>query len=497
MTNGLYATGGRPVGTSLLVNRVVVDKPLTLRSVNGPEFTIIQGYQVPGTTNGDGAIRCIYLTNGASLFGFTLTQGATRDPYWGPTTESSGGGIWCATADVLISNCVLVANSAYGSGGGVYQGTLLNCTVTSNTATKAGESGGGGGGAANSTLLNCTIARNSAAFDGGGLRNCLSTNCLVISNAAGFNGGGAAYGTLVNCQLRGNVAGYASATDPFGYSGAGGGGFSSSLINCLVLSNSAIGRNGHGGGTVWGKINNCTVVGNSAIQNGGIDGTPATNCILYFNTAATDPNYGPYGPWEINHCCTTPMVNPGGGNIADPPSFVDLSGGNFRLQSNSPCINAGNNASARTDPDLDGNPRIVGGTVDMGAYECQTPALLDYYAWLQGFGLPTSAAAVYADSDGEGMNNWQEWQADTIPTNALSVLRMISVTHDTPGLQVTWESVPTRTYWLERATNLGSLPYFSATASNLIGQLGTTSYADTTATNARPYFYRVGVQPEP
>ena len=39
---------------------------------------------------------------------------------------------------------------------------------------------------------------------------------------------------------------------------------------------------------------------------------------------------------------------------------------------------------------------------------------------------PPTDTADYADSDGAGMNNYQEWIAGPNPTNALSVLAMLS-----------------------------------------------------------------------
>jgi hypothetical protein len=61
----------------------------------------------------------------------------------------------------------------------------------------------------------------------------------------------------------------------------------------------------------------------------------------------------------------------GSGNISSDPLFVNAAAGNYRLQASSPCINTGTNESWMTGAtDLDGTPRIVGGTVDMGAYEC-------------------------------------------------------------------------------------------------------------------------------
>ncbi len=474
VTNGFYATGGRAV-VGTMTNRVVVHRPVTVRSVNGPQFTIIEGSQLPGTTNGDGAVRCVYLTNGANLFGFTLTNGATRlvvNPY--DSRESGGGGVYCASRSSVVSNCVLTGNSADNLGGGAVGGTLVNCTLTGNSA------GYTGGGANDCILTHCTLIGNRTInYGGGGAFGSTLYLCTLTRNSAGYEGGGAALSTLNNCVVSSNTA-----------AKQGGGAYYGALNNCYLIGNSA-----DSGGGASGPVNlvNCTIVGNTAAKyGGGLENCTPTNCIIYYNTAPSGSNV-----WltsGANHCCTSPLLG-GVGNITNAPLFVDQSGGNLRLGTNSSCINAGNNLAVTNSTDLEGNPRIVGGTVDMGAYECQTPALLDYYTWLQGFGLPTAALSVYADSDGEGMNNWQEWRADTNPTNALSVLQMITVTNDTPGLQVTWQSVPTRTYWLDRATNLASLPSFSTIASNIVGQAVTTTYTDTTATSPGPFFYRVGVQP--
>ena len=115
------------------------------------------------------------------------------------------------------------------------------------------------------------------------------------------------------------------------------------------------------------------------------------------------------------------------------------------------------------------------------------------YAWLQQYRLPTDGSADFLDPDHDGMNNRQEWICGTCPTNAASVLMMNAPTQGTPGLNVTWQSVDTRTYYLQRSTSLSAPPPFSTIQSNILGQAGTTAYTDTNAVGAGPFFYRVGV----
>jgi len=529
VTDGVYQTGGRAVfGT--MTNRVAVDKPVAVQSVNGPQFTIIQGYQVPGTTNGEGAVRCVYLTSGASLSGFTLTNGATRNAGDATLLEQSGGGLWCETATATVSNCVLAGNSAFYLGGGASGGSLNNCTVSSNSAST-------GGGVFRGMLNNCTLTGNSAGRSGGGASGGTMTHCTLTGNSANHNGGGSDSGTLINCTLTGNIAntpGYF--TNDMGGGGAvfsflvnctlasntvaggppGGGALLCTLSNCTVIGNSGDSRGGgvaystlkncalfgnlarFNGGASDSALDNCTIVGNSAsISVGGVSGGILNNCIVYYNTAPSDANhpFGSFSDGTFNYSCTTPLPLNGAGSIANAPLFVDAANGDFRLQSNSPCINSGRNAYAPAGPDLDGNLRITGGTVDIGAYELQSPSSVLSYAWAQQYGLPTDGSADYTDSDGDHLNNWQEWIAGTVPTDASSALRVLNPSKAVSGVIVTWQSVNNRTYFLERATNLGAVPPFSLLISNLVGRAGTTSYTDPNATGPGPFFYRVGVQP--
>jgi hypothetical protein len=490
VSNGTYNTGGRVVfGT--MTNRVVINKAVTVQSVNGSAATIIAGLPNTGGYLSTG-IRCVYLTNGAALIGFTLTNGASRLS-GNITNEQSGAAVWCESTNAIISNCALMHSYANQFGGAAYQGTLNNCIITNNQAFFSGGGtylanlnncvvagnkliqGSGGGGASLGILNNCLVIGNFAPGYGGGTYLSTMNGCIVSNNSAGF-GGGVCLGNANNCLISSNRA-----------SSFGGGAYSNTLNNCVLKNNFA---GSAGGGAYNSILNNCTVVINTAsIAGGGIYGGALTNCIVYDNGRNLD------NIKSFFYTCTTPILG-NTGCFTNAPIFVDEASGNFHLQSNSPCINAGNNAYAPGATDLDGNPRIVGGTVDIGAYEYQTPTSIISYAWLQHYGLPTDGSADYLDSDGDGMNNWQEWKAGTNPTNALSVLKMTSATptNNPAGLVVTWQSVSGITYFLQSSSNLVARPSFSTIQSNIVGQAGTTSYLDTTAVGDGPFFYRVGVQ---
>jgi hypothetical protein len=455
VTNGTYRNGGRVAIGSSSTNRVVVTKGLTVQSVNGPAFTVIEGYQVSGATNGPAAVRCVYLEGGASLIGFTLTNGATA-------TQGKGGGVYGWYSDTTkppatLSNCIITGNAAY-NGGGAYGVNVYNCLVVGNSATY------GGG------IYGAFVG----AYPG------LSSNCTLKANAATY-GGGAYAGSFENCKFLANSA-----------TSTGGGATGADLSGCLVLGNSAA----NGGGVSGGDVRNSTVVSNSASWFGGYNGSSVENSILYYNTASVAfPNFSDGS--ALDHTCAQGLVSARDPNsFADDPLFSDPVNGDFHLQASSSCINAGRNAlfwfeSGPLSSDLDGNVRVAGGTVDVGAYEFQDPTSVISYHWLQSYALPIDGSADFQDPDSDGMNNFQEWVAGTDPTNALSSLRLYIQPTNT-SVSLTWNFVAGRVYWLERATT--AISRFTVIATNLIvWEDRTHTIIDTNALGFGRSYYRVGV----
>jgi hypothetical protein len=204
------------------------------------------------------------------------------------------------------------------------------------------------------------LTGNVAGWGGGAYGGTLD-QCTLVGNSA-YKGGGAVGATLNCCTLTGNRA------------GEGGGTSMCQLANCVLWGNSA----NNGGGACCGDLNNCTLVANEADYGGGAGyATMLRNCIVYHNKLkklagdedASKSEHSNHGGATLKFCCTTPMPTNGTGNITNEPRFVNPAAGNLRLQPNSPCVDAGDNAYVSSPTDRDGRPRIIGRGVDMGAYE--------------------------------------------------------------------------------------------------------------------------------
>ena len=335
---------------------IYVTNNITVKSINGKENTIIDGND--SNTNESG---CFYIYSGNTIDDLTITRGfygsaggvccafggTVQNCLISENTALRGGGILCG-GDALIKDCIIIRNSAtWYNGGGVrfYNGgTVQDCIITGNYSD---THGGGVYCYNNNTVLNCIINENTADYSGGG---------LYCHNDA----------TIQNCTINKN-----SALDGSGYGGGvkctGG-----NLINCIINKNSA---SFIGGGVNFDDsiIQNCTIINNSASFNnsGGIycdNGGAGTvqNCILWNNN-----NGNTFDEKTINrYNCIENWASHTNGIITSNPNFRDAISGDYRLESFSPCCDAGTNMSWMwTSTDLDGNPRITAGIVDMGAYE--------------------------------------------------------------------------------------------------------------------------------
>jgi hypothetical protein len=305
-------------------------KAITVCSENGPENCIID-CQNSG--------RGFYFHNlegpASMLEGFTITNGHV---------ESRGGAIRLLCSSPTIRSCIFYDNSSGINGGALHCGyagscgllsnpTVIDCVFIENTCYSGAGGGAVYGSSTGAEFRNCVFERNSANRCGGAVYGSSATfiNCVIKNNTASEQGGG--------FDFWGNHA---------------------TLINCTIVGNSA---GTYGGGISCGYLSRPTIF----------------NSIIWNNEAVSMPQiYLSGGNLSSSALISYTDVQdgwPGTGNIAVDPLFVNSDDNNYHLLPGSPCIDTGdpNYVAGPNEIDLDGNPRVLNGRIDMGAYEYIPP----------------------------------------------------------------------------------------------------------------------------
>lgn len=275
-------------------------------------------------------------TNLARVDGFTITNGTGTLV----GIRRCGGGLYLNGAAPTIANNTIVRNSAY-HGGALY--------LSSSTAL----------------VMNNTIVMNSGASSGGGLSldgsSATVANNVIVGNRAGRAGGGlylyTSPGTVVNNTICSNTAN-GMADEPPQYFGGG-----IAMCDC-----------------------NPTIANNiSALNSSGIASTTRLDSPVLRRNCVSDGHWG-----YVFNTSDDIMVDP---QLADPRY------GNWHIQADSPCVDAGNSTYVVGTRDMDGQPRTWG-TVDIGADES------DGTIWPLG-----PYAIVRVSPTGDDNNNGSSWNA--------------------------------------------------------------------------------------
>ncbi|MBI5787672.1 MAG: right-handed parallel beta-helix repeat-containing protein [Candidatus Schekmanbacteria bacterium] len=310
-----------------LENINFLGKSITVRSQNGPAVTVINGTNASVVTfeNNEQA--------DSILDGFTITSGSGT---YREDNEKNGSGINCSKSSPSILNCIIEDN---------WLGAGIACFEASPSITKCiiNENHGEGGIFCrnSSPLITDTVISNNFSNEGGGIyckNNSSPTfiNCVISGNTA-FYGGGLFVGeesiaNIVNCTISGNTAVIS------------GGGIVCSSSCCYAEARVV-------NSILWGNVR--------AVIN---VGTVSDEIYLAFSGNSADITYSDIqGGW------------PGTGNIDADPMFTDQTAGDYRLLSNSPCINTGAGDKFAypqlPDHDFDGEKRPFKSAYDMGADE--------------------------------------------------------------------------------------------------------------------------------
>ena len=414
---------------------IVVDEQVSVKSVNGPEKTSIIRIGDPGQ---GGGFRLLKLAGeGSVVSGFTLSNAFLND-------NAHVGAAAFLAPGALLENCVI---EKFGKGGdnAVY---CLDASVRGCVFRNADGYGSTNpnGGALYLTGPNACVsdsvfsnlypsitwqASGSAIHAAGGSRieRCIIRDCKNQRNGIG------------NCGL-GSV--YLE---------------KASIYDSLLDDNQF--RQGSGIYVKAGpaEIVNCTIVNNRAQDKGAglfINGNFALtvkNTLFYGNHAdspgsAADHSWTGLGGSNIkasNLAAPTEAEAIGEGSIPLPqgPGFNDADKGDYTLSMSSPCRDKGDNGTRlETETDLAGEPRIVKGTIDIGAYEFQLSDKLACNFIVSGYqdvGKPVSLVAVVEGANLEGLQiRWRYKNVDTGETTWTPETALLEESLDLPAGRYTF-----------------------------------------------------------
>jgi hypothetical protein len=261
----------------------------------------------------------------AVLDGVTITSGNADGAY----PHHYGGGLYNPDGKLQLVNCTFRGNT------GVWGGAVMNFGPSV-------------------TLVNCQLTGNRALMLGGGLYNyegdATLINCRVVGNTADYAetaGGAALYNlngslTVLDCTMADNRSPSGKAIASFQWGTASG--IKVKVANSILFN---------GGSEIWSNVPEAVQVTYSDVQ-GGWTGT---------GNISTDPQFTRLGTRSIEG------------------EWID---GDYRLKASSPAIDAGSSTALPADSldldgdgntsevlpvDLNGNSRVLGSQVDMGAYE--------------------------------------------------------------------------------------------------------------------------------
>jgi len=258
-------------------------------------------------------------------------------------------------------------------------------------------------------IVSCAFKNNEvgtvSGFGGAIISNYCDTrivNSYFFENAAAPNAncGGAIHHArfghtldLVNCIFDSNKARICGGAVNIVSSSIG------NITNCTFIDNEQMGNTStFGGGAIFGlsadvELNNNIFRNNSAVGSAG-----GNDILLNPNSTITAHNN------LLTDYADSGVTQGVDGNISGDPLFVDEAGGDYRLQSGSPCINTGSNTYIPTDVldvdddadmtekidiDIQGALREMDAITDMGAYElnggdCETAVRLSCGDMLSG-----------------------------------------------------------------------------------------------------------------